>query len=242
MVTTSDEPTYREALAGPEAKRWEQAIRDEYDALVENQTWDVVARPKDKNVIKSKWVLRIKRDKDGKIDKFKARFVAKGFSQVPGEDYFETFSPVTQATSIRCLVALAAEHGWTLHQMDVCTAFLNAPVDEDIYVEPPAGIEEGLKGKVLHLRKSLYGLKQSPRNWNGLLDSFLLSLDLNKSVADPCLYSHQHNVMLTVWVDDLILTGSDEARILQLKSDLSSRFKMKDEGELTWCLKMSVKT
>ena len=239
---TCDEPTYREALAGPQATEWKKAMKAEYDALVANGTWDVVPRPKGMNIIGSKWVLRVKRNADGSVCKFKARFVARGFSQVFGEDYFETFSPVTQCTSIRCLVALAAQHGWKLYQMDVCSAFLNADVQEEIYVRPPPGMEGEMSGQVLRLRKSLYGLKQAPRNWNGLLDSFLLSVGLKKSAADPCLYSNGHQVMVTVWVDDLILTGAHQQRINKLKTQLSNRFKMKDEGELNWCLGMRIIT
>jgi len=124
--------------------QWRQAMQEEYKTLVDNGTWSIVERPKDKNVIGSKWVLRIKRNADGTVNKFKARLVAQGFSQVWGQDYFETFSPVTQCTSIRCLVALAAQHGWKLHQMDVCAAFLNAEVKEEIYMKPPPGMEEEL--------------------------------------------------------------------------------------------------
>lgn len=240
MAAICDEPTFREALAGAQALDWRQAMQEEYDALVANETWDAVPLPKGKNVIGSKWVLRIKRNSDGSVNKFKARFVAQGFSQVYGEDYFDTFSPVTRGTSIRCLVALAAQGGWKLHHMDVCSAFLNAEVKEEIYVRPPPGMEEELRGRVLHLRKSLYGLKQAPRNWNALLDSFLVSLDLKKSVADPCVYSKADQVILAVWVDDMILTGSDAKAILSLKSDLKQRFKMKDEGELKWCLGMRI--
>jgi len=155
MVATNDEPTYREALVGPEVMQWRQAMQEEYKTLVDNGTWSIVERPKDKNVIGSKWVLRIKRNADGTVNKFKARLVAQGFSQVWGQDYFETFSPVTQCTSIRCLVALAAQHGWKLHQMDVCAAFLNAEVKEEIYMKPPPGMEEELGGKVLRLSRVL---------------------------------------------------------------------------------------
>jgi hypothetical protein len=217
-------------------------MRQEYDSLVENRTWDVVQRPRSKNVIGSKWVLRVKRNADGSVNKYKARLVAQGFSQVYGEDYFDTFSPVTRSTSIRCLVALAAQHGWKLYHMDVCSAFLNADVKEELYVRPPPGMEEELGGRVLRLRKSLYGIKQAPRNWNELFHSYLVSLGYKRSEADPCVYSKGNEVMLAVWVDDTILTGSNTSATQQLKSDLKRRFKMKDEGELSWCLGMRIST
>ena len=157
---------------------------------MKNDVWDVVSRPERKSVVTSKWIYKIKHAADGSIKKYKARFVARGFSQKEGIDYEETFAPVARYTSIRVIMALAAKLGWKLHQMDVKTAFLNGVVEEEVYVEQPLGFEtHDRETHVCKLKKALYGLKQAPRMWYGRIDSFLMSLGFTKSKADPNLYS-----------------------------------------------------
>jgi hypothetical protein len=148
-----------------------------------------VPRPKDKSMVSSKWVYRIKHAADGSVEKFKARFVARGFSQKEGIDYEETFAPVARYTSIRVIIALASVLGWKLHQMDVKTTFLNGNVEHEVFLEQ-------LDGFVLHnkdthvckLRKALYGLKQAPRVWYDKIDGFLKSPGFQKSDVDANLY------------------------------------------------------
>ena len=128
-------------------------------------------------------------DKNGNIKRFKARFVACGYSQVEGIDYTDTYAPVVGIITLRMVLSIAAAYGWNLTQLDVETAFLNAAVEEEIYVKQPDGFHVGSPDMVLKLKKALYGLKQAPYNWNKLLTDSLLSLGLKRSTRDPCLFA-----------------------------------------------------
>jgi hypothetical protein len=143
---------------------------------------EIVPRTKSKDVVSLKWLFKIKHAADGSIEKYKARFVTRGFSQKEGIDYEETFAPVARYTSIRTIIALAAKMKWKLHQMDVKTTFPNGVLKEEVYIEQPQGFEvEDRKSHVCQLKKALYGLKQAPRAWYGCIDSFLTSLGITKS-------------------------------------------------------------
>jgi hypothetical protein len=174
------EPTcFEEAI---QKKEWADAMTEEYQSIIKNDVWEIVPRPKNKDVVSSKWLYKIKHVVDGSIEKHKARFVARGFSQKEGIDYEETFAPVARYTSIRTIIALAAKMKWKLHQMDVKTTFLNGVIEEEVYIEQPQGFEvEDRKTHVCRLKKALYGLKQAPRAWYGRIDSFLTSLGFTKS-------------------------------------------------------------
>jgi hypothetical protein len=149
-------------------------MTEEYQSIIKNDVWEIVPKPKSKDVVLSKWLFKIKHAADGSIEKYKARFVARGFSQKEGIDYEETFAPVARYTSIRTIIALVAMMKWKLHQMDVKTAFLNGVIEEEVYIEQPQGFEvEDRKSHVCRLKKALYGLKQAPRAWYGRIDSFL---------------------------------------------------------------------
>jgi hypothetical protein len=161
----------------------------EYQSTMKNEVWEIIPRPKSKDVVSSKWLFKIKHATDGSIKKDKEKFVARGFFQKEGIDYEETFSPVARYTSIRTIIALAAKMKWKLHQMDVKTAFLNGVIEEEVYIEQPQGFEvEDRKSHVYRLKKALYGLKQAPRAWYGRIDSFLTSLGFTKSKEDSNLY------------------------------------------------------
>jgi hypothetical protein len=200
-------------------------------------------RPKEKTVVSSKWIYKTKHSVDGSIEKYKARFVARGFSQKEGIDYEETFSPVARYTSIRAILVIAAVMKWKVHQMDVKTTFLNGVVEEEVYVEQPQGFEtHDRKTHVCRLKKALYGLKQAPRAWYGRIDSFLMSLGFTKSKADSNLYYKVVDggpVILLLYVDDLFLTG-DEKLIVESKRKLATEFEMKDLGMMHYFLGLEV--
>ena len=139
---------------------------EEYRSILKNNVWDIVLKPKDKSMVSSKWIYKIKHATDGSVEKFKARFVAKGFTQKEGIDYQETFSPVAMYTSIQVIISLASVLGWKLHQMDVKTTFLNGKIEREVFAEQPDGFILHNKGiHVCKLRKALYGLKKAPRVW-----------------------------------------------------------------------------
>jgi hypothetical protein len=161
-----EEPTYFEEVI--QRKEWKDAMTEEYQSIIKNEVWEIVPRPKSKDVVSSKWLFKIKHVADGSIEKYKARFVACGFSQKEGIDYEETFTLVARYTSIRTIIALAAKMKWKLHQMDIKTTFLNGVIEEEVYIEKPQGFEvENRKSHVYRLKKALYGLKQAPRAWYG---------------------------------------------------------------------------
>lgn len=130
-----------EALSGPNKNMWRQSMQKEYDALISNKTWDLVDLPKGRRAIKSKWVFTIKRDKNGNIERYKSRLVAKGCSQKYGVDYSETFSPVVRYSSFRIILACAVEFKLHVHQMDVATAYLNGTLQENVYMIQPEYFE-----------------------------------------------------------------------------------------------------
>lgn len=241
--------TYKEAVESRNAADWKNAIASELKSLVDNSTWEVVPLPEGRKAIGSKWVFKIKENADGSIEKYKARLVAKGFSQQYGIDYEETFSPVAKFESIRVLLSLAAKLNLKLEQMDVITAFLNGELDEDIYVEIPdgLGINETIPEQklVLKLKKALYGLKQSPRLWNKTIDEFMISIGFGKSTADPCIYvKHDDSgsiILLSIYVDDLILASNSDKLLEQTKTALKERFAMSDLGKLQYCLGIQIR-
>ena len=165
--------------------------------------------------------------------------MAKGYSQKFGIDFEETFAPVVRLSSIRTLLAFAINNNMTVHQMDVVTAFLNGELQEEIYMQQPPGYEvPGKERMVCKLKKSLYGLKQSPSCWNKSFQDFMLNLDLKQSTADPCVFIQDESNFMTivaVYVDDLIVMSTSLEKLDVVRKALSDRFKMKDMGSLSGC-------
>ena len=180
---------------------------EEYQLIMKNDVWDVVPRPKEKSVVTSKWIYKIKHAADGSIEKYKAIFVAWGFSQKEGIDYEETFAHVARYTSIKSVLSLDAVMKWKIHQMDIKTAFLNGVVEEEVYMEQPLGFETHDRDThVCKLKKSMYGLKQEPKTWYGRIDSFLTSFGFTKSKEDSNLYykvEEGNPVILLLYVDNI---------------------------------------
>jgi hypothetical protein len=237
----NEEPTtFEEAI---KKKQWKEAMTKEYQSIMKNDVWEIVPRPKEKSVVTSRWVYKIKHAVDGSIEKYKARFVARGFSQKEGEDYDETFAPVSRYTSIRAIIFLAASVGWSLHQMDEKIYFLNGAIEEEVYIEQPQGFEVHSKDThVCKLKKSLYGLKQNPRDCYARIDNYLIRLGFSKIHVDPNLYYKVVNnspVILLLYVNDLFLTCA-ESLITQCKKELASEFDMKDLGLMHYYLGLEV--
>lgn len=216
-------------------KEWRDAMSDEFNALLQNHTWDLVPKTT-QNLLRNKWVFRVKRFPDGSIQKFKARFVAKGFHQRLGVDYTETFSPVTKPVSFRVILCLALSKCWLLRQLDINNAFLKGTLHDDVYMVQPAGfIHPQYPNHVCKLRKALYGLKQAPRAWYTELTNLLISIGFVNSVVDASLFiynSHGTTVDFLVYVDDIILTGNDTKFIVKFVKQLHDHFALKDLGDL----------
>lgn len=182
--------TYQDAIASTKSRQWRNAMKEEMQSLEENEAFSLTPLPPGKQTVGGRWVYALKTEIDGS-DKYKARFVAKGYSQKPGTDYEETFSPTADMTSVRVVMQKAAQDNLVLHQMDVKTAYLHAPIDCELYMEQPEGYEkqsETGEKLVCKLQKSIYGLKQSGRNWNAMLHTCLIENDFVQNSADMCVY------------------------------------------------------
>ena len=245
MWSESMEPqNYQEAINHPLYKKeWELAIKEEYESLMSNGAWELVEAPPGRNIVTCKWVFKVKRDAEGRVVRFKARLVARGFTQAYGVDYLETYSPVAKLTTYRVIFALAALEQWEVHGMDVITAFLLGLLDEEIFMVQPEGFErQGMKAKmVCRLLRSIYGLKQASRVWNIQLHEFLIKIGFKRSNADTCLYVNPNEgVIIAIWVDDIIVAGKSAVNIAKVKKQLAGVFKMKDLGQLNHFLGMQV--
>ena len=231
-----------EALVHP---GWRQAMIDEMQAFEQNDTWELVPLPPGKQTVGCRWVYAIKVGPNGEVDRLKARLVAKGYTQIYGLDYCDTFSPVAKITTVRLFLAMAAIRHWPLHQLDVKNAFLHGDLNEEIYMEQPPGfVTQGESSLVCKLRRSLYGLKQSPRAWFGKFSQVVQNFGMKRSEADHsvfyCNTSHGKCVYLVVYVDDIVITGNDDGKISQLKQHLFDHFKTKDLGSLKYFLGIEV--
>ncbi|KAG7583644.1 Retrotransposon gag domain [Arabidopsis suecica] len=179
--------TYEEAI---QHQVWRDAIAAERQAMEHNHTWDEGELPRGKKAVTSKWVFTIKYKSNGDIERYKARLVARGFTQTYGEDYRDTFAPVAKLHTVRVVLSLATNLEWELWQMDVKNAFLQGELKEEVYMKPPPGLEDhNAPGKVFKLKKAIYGLKQSPRAWYHKLSTTLLDRGFKKSEADNTLFT-----------------------------------------------------
>lgn len=214
---------------------WRDAMMEEYQSIIKNEVWDFVHRPKDKFVVSSKWLFKIKHAVDGSIENYKARFVVGGFSQKEGIDYEENFSPIVWYTSIITIIAITDVKGWKLHQMDVKTTFLNGVIEEEVFIEQLEGfVIHEKESHICRLKKDFYGLKQAPRAWYERNDHYLLSLGFLKNDADPNIYFKvidDKALILVLYVDDLFITREDDL-IAKCKKELASELEMKDLGIL----------
>jgi hypothetical protein len=214
-ASKEDNPNWKQAMNGPfKQQYWEAAVK-EVDTLMEMDAWEVVDRPVDANVIDSIWAFKLKRYPDGLPKKFKARFCARGDQQLEGIDFFETYAPVVQWTTVRLMLILEVLLDLTSKQGDVTAAFLHGELgdNEKVYVEMPLGFRQ--KGKVLKLKKTLYGLRQSPRAFWKYLTDAMVAVGMEVSKLDPCLFIGD-KVMAVAFVDDILFWAKEEAHINEL--------------------------
>ncbi|GJY65019.1 putative RNA-directed DNA polymerase [Tanacetum coccineum] len=186
--------------------------------------------------IGSKWIWKIKYKASGDIERYKARLVAKGFSQKEGFDYDETFSPVIKMSTVRCIIAIVVTNSWTLYQLDINNSFLYGDLHENVYMTLPDGYNDENKFKVCKLNKSLYGLKQAPRQWNVKLTTALAEHVFEQSKFDYSLYTKQNGdkfIVLLVYVDDIVITGNDDAGIKEFKVFLETLVSWKSKKQPT---------
>ena len=237
-----DPLTYHDAMSREDHGEWIKACNAELEVLKKFGVFEEVPQPKDRKIVGSKWVFRMKHGPNGQIKWYKARVIAQGFSQVEGIDYNETFAPMTKFNSIRLLLALAACYDWEIHQMDVKSAFLNGELDEEIYMQPPPGYKAA-PNTVWWLKKALYSLKQVSQEWYKTFSSKLKTLSFTCIQADHCVFYKNidgHDLIIAVYVDDNLILSDSLDLVNKTKKELSSRFEMTDLGDINWILNMEV--
>ncbi|RVX11676.1 Retrovirus-related Pol polyprotein from transposon TNT 1-94 [Vitis vinifera] len=248
LITSNGDPTtFQEALHSQKKSRWMGVMVEEIQSLYKNQTWDLVELPKGKRAIGCKCVYKKKEAiSEKESEKFKARLVAKGYSQRKGVDYDEIFSPVVRHTSIRTVLGLVAHFDMQLEQMDVKTVFLHGDLEELVYMVQPEGfIQPVQEHLVCKFRKSLYGLKQSPRQWYKRFDSYMIKIGYKRCEYDCCVYVKSLDddssfIFLLLYVDDMLIATKSMVEVDKLKSLLSKEFDMKDLGAAKKILGMEI--
>jgi len=204
----------------------------------------LVDLPSGRRSIGNKWVLKIKRKTDGSIERYKAQLVVKGYTQEEGIDYEDSFSPIVRITSVRLILAIVAHMDLELYQMDVKTAFLNGELNDEIYMDQPLGFEtKEQERKVCKLKRSIYGLKQASRQWNIKFHQVILKDGFTMMEEDHCVYlkcSNNSFIILSLYVDDILIAGNSKEMINTTKMWLSSNFEMKDIGEASYVLGVKI--
>lgn len=225
---------------------WRKAMTEEYNSQIGNRSWDLEHIPDDllANVVGCRWIFTIKRHADGSFARYKARLVAQGYTQRPGIDYHDTFSPVVKPATIRIVLSIAVSYDWPLRQLDVNNAFLQGTLYDKVYMkQPPGFIDKDNPHAVCRLRKAIYGLKQAPRAWYNELRNFLLQSGFTNSLADASLFIYNKQgvlIYMLVYVDDLIITGNNPIYTNNFISALSQRFSLKDLEDLSFFLGIEV--
>lgn len=219
-------------------------MESELKSIEKNNTWVLTKLPPNRKAIGLKWVFKLKRDATGNMIKHKARLVAKGYVQENGIDFEDAFTPVARLETIRLILALATKENWLVHHLDVKSAFLHGDLKEEVYVSQPTGFSvKGKENLIYRLRKALYGLRQAPRAWNVKLDQSLKGLGFTRCAQEQAIYKvHKSNLILIVgvYVDDLIVTGSSEKGILEFKKRMKQLFDMSELGLLSYYLGIEV--
>ncbi|KAL4376396.1 hypothetical protein GQ457_02G039420 [Hibiscus cannabinus] len=237
------EPTsFNDAAKVPE---WIDAMKSEISAIEKNGTWLLTNLPSGKHAIGVNWVYRTKFNHDGTIFKHKARLVVKGYAQIGGVDYGDTFAPVARLDTIKLLIAIAGQLGWNVFHLDVKSAFLNGELEEDIYVCQPEGfVVPGKEHQVYKLKRALYGLKQAPRAWYYKIDFYLQKLGFQRCVNEATLYLKKEKnadlLVISLYVDDLLVMGSNDKAVSEFKLSMQKEFEMSDLGLMSYFLGMEI--
>ena len=224
--------TYKDAISCNDAAEWLESMRREFDTLIANDTFRIISRndvPKGRKLLRAKWVYKVKTDAQGNLASRKSRLVAKGFTEVPGVDFFEIFHPVGQGQTFRLLLLKALCSLLLIFHIDIKGAFLHARLKEVIYMQLPPGTEFTMNGEVVVVRllKSLYGLKQAGREWYLVLSTILISLGFLQSAVDPCLFVHpSRQINILAYVDDLLVVCMSTNDFQWLTTQLSKHFEI----------------
>jgi hypothetical protein len=248
LSSDNDPKDFKDAMSHADTAEWRTSIGEEVQSLKDHNVFTLIPRkevPVGRKVIPSKAVFHYKLDESGNVARRKSRIVAKGFAQKPGIDFNETYAPVARMESMRTVLHIGATHDWDIHQMDIKTAFLHGELEEEIYMEQPAGAKEpGKEDHVARLNKTLYRLMQAAREWNKRLNAAMVEMGYVRITVDHCVYTRMTKVgtsIVAVHVDDMVATASTAEEMMNLKADLRKVFDLVDLGEVQWLLGMGVK-
>ena len=234
----------KNAQEAVEDECWSVAMQEELNQFERCQVWELVPPPTNAKVIGTRWVFKNKKDEDGNIVRNKARLVAQGYNQQEGIDFDETYAPVARLEAIRILMAFAAHKGFKLYQMDVKSAFLNGYLKEEVYLkQPPGFIHEKYPHYVYKLKKSVYGLRQSPRCWYERLSQFLVKNGFTRGTLDPTLFIYHkrnHFLLVQVYVDDIVFGSTNESLCKWFSDCMHKEFDMSLMGELQYFLGLQI--
>ena len=235
--------SYKQAISCKYSKYWIKAMRDEIQNFYDNEIMTFIKHlPKGVKPTSTKWVYTIKKDSNGNIVKFKARLVARGFTQRKGTDYELTYSPTLSIDSLKLLIAIASKFNWNIMQLDIKAAYLNAPLDKKIYIPVPPGDKNFGKGYWL-LNKALYGLKQSGRQWNIHFTNFLKNNKFTQLLSEPCIFKKMAGkkvvCIIGVYVDDLLITGKDY-HIHNIIKKIKKTFRISNCGKANYILGIKI--
>ena len=228
---------YKDAIKSENKEAWNAAMLEEYRSLVDNDVFEEVDEGSHK-IIDTRWVFTIKRDQFGSPFKFKTRMVAKGYNQVQGLDYFESYAPVGEKSTMRILFTLAAKRNHEVYHLDVERAFLNGALVEDVFLRPPEPFRN--EGKVWKLKKALYGLRQAPKAWNDHVVETLKRLKFKQSKVDNCLFIKE-DVFVLIYVDDILISTDKEEKYYDIRNTLGKYWKLHDLGPVNKFLGINIK-
>jgi hypothetical protein len=229
--------SYKDAISSPDSAKWVEAMDKEMESINKAKTWILAPIPSGRRTVKCRWVYKKKLNSEGEVIKYKARLVAKGYTQQHGVDFNETYAPVAKFKTIRVLAAIAAARNLECYQDDVPTAFLKGDLKEEVWMEQPEGYVKHPSHKC-HLQKTLYGLKQSPREWNTVLHQYLIGCGFTSGKADTCLYFKSTSdgpLIVAIYVDDIISIGRGNS-LQEFRKSLHLKFGMDNGSTLTWYL------
>ncbi|PLW48960.1 hypothetical protein PCANC_10671 [Puccinia coronata f. sp. avenae] len=218
------------ALGGSQSNEWCQAAEAELQQLEKLGVWSAVKPVKGRKVIGARWVFALKRNTSGAITRFKARYVARGFNQRPGQDFGNTYAPTASLATLCLFLSISVQKVFVTHSFDVSSAYLYSPIDKEVYVKPPTKLHPELKGKVLRLHKELYGTKKAGRCWWLHFKNILAKLDFSASKVESllCVYKRD-DILIYIWmhVNNGLVVSNSPAALDKLCRNLTQHLEIK---------------
>ncbi|KMQ86904.1 retrovirus-related pol polyprotein from transposon tnt 1-94 [Lasius niger] len=239
LIQIREPQNLEEAFSSPQSDEWIQAVEEELSNLERLETWEVVEPLVGKVCIDSKWVFKLKRDTSGKIARYKARLVARGFNQKEGIDYDQTYAPVARFAIVRFLLAMSVTFGWLTRHIDIKSAYLNGHLKEELYMRLSA-LHKNEETKTVKLLRPIYGLKQSEHNWNEALDGFLIEAGFTRLKSSNCTYRYDFCTFLVIYVDDIVIFSRYQKTIDKIVQMIQNKYEARDLGEITHFLGVNI--